>query len=293
MPELDIKEVVRERYAEAARNVRASGSCCGGASCGADTALAGVSAISSNLYADDETSVLPEAAVLASLGCGNPTALAELKEGETVLDLGSGGGIDVLLSARRVGPSGKAYGLDMTDEMLALARENQAKAGAANVEFLKGEIEHIPLPDNSVDVIISNCVINLAADKDRVLREAFRVLRPGGRFAVSDVVTRGAIPEGIRRDMLLWVGCVAGALDENDYRLKLAVAGFEAIGIEATRIYMVEDAREFLAGEGVDVDAVAPLVDGKFMSAFVRAKKPGQSPTQKAGACCAPDCCET
>ena len=293
MPELDIKEVVRERYAEAARNVRASGSCCGGASCGADTALAGVSAISSNLYADDETSVLPEAAVLASLGCGNPTALAELKEGETVLDLGSGGGIDVLLSARRVGPSGKAYGLDMTDDMLALARENQAKAGAANVEFLKGEIEHIPLPDNSVDVIISNCVINLAADKDRVLREAFRVLKPGGRFAVSDVVTRGAIPEGIRRDMLLWVGCVAGALDENDYRLKLAVAGFEAIGIEATRIYMVEDAREFLAGEGVDVDAVAPLVDGKFMSAFVRAKKPGQSPTQKAGACCAPDCCET
>ena len=293
MPELDIKGVVRERYAEAARNVRASGSCCGGASCGADTALAGVSAISSNLYADDETSVLPEAAVLASLGCGNPTALAELKEGETVLDLGSGGGIDVLLSARRVGPFGKAYGLDMTDEMLALARENQAKAGAANVKFLKGEIEHIPLPDNSVDVIISNCVINLAADKDRVLREAFRVLRPGGRFAVSDVVTRGAIPEGIRRDMLLWVGCVAGALDENDYRLKLAVAGFEAIGIEATRIYMVEDAREFLAGEGVDVDAVAPLVDGKFMSAFVRAKKPGQSPTQKAGACCAPDCCET
>ena len=293
MPELDIKGVVRERYAEAARNVRASGSCCGGASCGADTALAGVSAISSNLYADDETSVLPEAAVLASLGCGNPTALAELKEGETVLDLGSGGGIDVLLSARRVGPFGKAYGLDMTDEMLALARENQAKAGAANVEFLKGEIEHIPLPDNSVDVIISNCVINLAADKDRVLREAFRVLKPGGRFAVSDVVTRGAIPEGIRRDMLLWVGCVAGALDENDYRLKLAVAGFEAIGIEPTRIYMVEDAREFLAGEGVDVDAVAPLVDGKFMSAFVRAKKPGQSPTQKAGACCAPDCCET
>ena len=233
MPEIDIKEVVRERYAEAARNVRASGSCCGGASCGADTALAGVSAITANLYGDDETGVLPEEAVLASLGCGNPTALAELKDGETVLDLGSGGGIDVLLSARRVGPSGKAYGLDMTDDMLALARENQAKAGAANVEFLKGEIEHIPLPDNSVDVIISNCVINLAADKDRVLREAFRVLKPGGRFAVSDVVTRGAIPEGIRRDMLLWVGCVAGALDENDYRLKLAAAGFEAIGIEA------------------------------------------------------------
>ena len=231
--------------------------------------------------------------MLASLGCGNPTALAELKEGETVLDLGSGGGIDVLLSARRVGPSGKAYGLDMTDDMLALARENQRKAGANNVEFLKGEIEHIPLPDNSVDVIISNCVINLSADKDRVLREAFRVLKPGGRFAVSDVVTRGAIPEGLRRDMLLWVGCIAGALDENDYRMKLAAAGFEAIGVEPTRIYKVDDAREFLTGKGVDVDAIAPLVDGKFMSAFVRAKKPGQSPTQKAGACCAPACCET
>ena len=293
MPEMDIKEVVRERYAEAARNLRVPGSCCGGVSCGADAALAGVSAISANLYGDDETGALPEAAVLASLGCGNPTALAELREGETVLDLGSGGGIDVLLSARRVGPSGKAYGLDMTDDMLALAQENRAKAGATNVEFLKGEIENIPLPDNSVDVIISNCVINLSADKDRVLREAFRVLRPGGRFAVSDVVTRGAIPEGVRRDILLWVGCIAGALDENDYRLKLAVAGFEAIGVEPTRIYQVDDAREFLAGKGVDVDAIAPLVDGKFMSAFVRAKKPDQSPTQKAGACCAPTCCVT
>ncbi len=293
MSEVDIKEVVRERYAEIARNVRAPGSCCGGAACGADAALTGVSAITGNLYPSHETSALPEEAVLASLGCGNPTALAELREGETVLDLGSGGGIDVLLSARRVGPSGKAYGVDMTDDMLALARENQRKAGANNVEFLKGDIEHIPLPDYSVDVIISNCVINLSADKDRVLREAFRILKPGGRFAVSDVVTRGAIPQELRRDMLAWVGCIAGALDENEYRMKLAVAGFEAIGVEPTRIYKVGDAREFLSGKGVDVDAIAPLVDGKFMSAFVRAKKPGQSPTQEAGACCAPDCCET
>ena len=236
---------------------------------------------------------LPEKAVLASLGCGNPTALAELREGETVLDLGSGGGIDVLLSARRVGPTGKAYGLDMTDDMLALARENQRNAGALNAEFLKGEIEHIPLPDNSVDVIISNCVINLSADKDRVLREAFRVLKPGGRFAVSDVVTRGAIPEQIRRDMLLWVGCIAGALEENDYRMKLAAAGFEAIGVEPTRVYKVDDAREFLSGKGVDADAIAPLVDGKFMSAFVRAKKPGHSATEAASGCCAPTCCGT
>src|ERR1019366_830765 len=212
--------------------------------------------------------------VLASLGCGNPTALAELKPGETVLDLGSGGGIDVLLSAPRVGPGGKPYGLDMTDEMLALARDNQRKAGATNVEFLKGEIEAIPLPDNSVDVIISNCVINLSVDKDRVLREAFRVLRPGGRFAVSDVVTRGDVPEQVRKDMLLWVGCIAGALEESDYRAKLAAAGFEAIGVEPTRVYKVEDAREFLAGKGLDVDALAQQVDGKFMSAFVRAAKP-------------------
>src|SRR5271166_1489993 len=285
MSEIEIKEVVRERYAEIARNVRSpDSSCCYDGECGSE-------GISANLYGDDETESLPEEAVLASLGCGNPTALAELRDGETVLDLGSGGGIDVLLSARRVGPSGKAYGLDMTDDMLALARENQEKAGAKNVEFLKGEIEQIPLPDNSVDVIISNCVINLSADKDRVLREAFRVLKPGGRFAVSDVVTRGAIPEGLGRDMLLWVGCIAGALDENDYRMKLAAAGFEAIGVEPTRIYKVDDAREFLAGEGVDVDAIAPLVDGKFMSAFVRAKKPGQSKAQMAEACCAPTRC--
>jgi arsenite methyltransferase len=234
---------------------------------------------------------LPEKAVLASLGCGNPTALAELRQGETVLDLGSGGGIDVLLSARRVGPTGKAYGLDMTDDMLALARENQRKAGAENVEFLKGEIEHIPLPDNAVDVIISNCVINLSADKDRVLREAFRVLRPGGRFAVSDVVTRGDVPEQVRRDVLLWAGCIAGALDEGDYRLKLAAAGFEAISVEPTRVYNIEDAREFLTSKDIDVDAIAPAVEGKFMSAFVRAKKPGNAATEKAEACYAPTCC--
>jgi arsenite methyltransferase len=283
----NIREVVRERYAEIARNVRVPGSSC------CYDGEPGSSGISANLYADDETESLPEDAVLASLGCGNPTALAELKVGETVLDLGSGGGIDVLLSARRVGPTGKAFGLDMTDDMLALAHENQRKAGANNVEFLKGEIEHVPLPDNSVDVIISNCVINLSADKDGVLREAFRVLKPGGRFAVSDVVTRGTIPEQIRRDMLLWVGCIAGALEENDYRMKLAIAGFEAISVEPTRVYKVDAAREFLTGKGVDVDAIAPLVEGKFMSAFVRAKKPGQSPTGKAGACCAPTCCET
>jgi len=286
MSEASIKDIVRDKYAEAARRVVAGdgGACCGaeaalgdavgGSCCGAKATPAGASAISGNLYGVNETNALPEAAVLASLGCGNPTALAELKSGETVLDLGSGGGIDVLLSARRVGPTGKAYGLDMTDEMLALARDNQRKAGAANVQFLKGEIEAIPLPDNSVDVIISNCVINLSADKDRVLAEAFRVLKPGGRFAVSDVVTRGAIPEAVRRDVLLWVGCIAGALDESDYRAKLAGAGFEAIGVEPTRVYKVEDAREFLTGKGLDVDALARQVDGKFMSAFVRAAKP-------------------
>ena len=234
---------------------------------------------------------MPEEAVLASLGCGNPTALAALNEGETTLDLGSGGGIDVLLSARRVGPTGKAYGLDMTDDMLALARENQRKAGAENVEFLKGEIESIPLPDNSIDVILSNCVINLSADKDKVLREAFRVLKPGGRFAVSDVVTRGAIPEAIRRDMLLWAGCIAGALEENDYRIRLAAAGFEAISIEPTRVYNIEDARQFLSSKHIDVDAVAPAVEGKIMSAFVRAKKPGVAANAQAGSCCAPSCC--
>jgi arsenite methyltransferase len=266
MTNVTIKDAVREKYGQAA--LRAGGSCCGAA------VLDGCSPITSKLYGADETGALPEAAVLASLGCGNPTALAELRAGETVLDLGSGGGIDVLLSARRVGPSGKAYGLDMTDEMLALARDNQQRAGATNVVFLKGEIEAIPLPDASVDVVISNCVINLSADKDQVLREAFRVLRPGGRFAVSDVVTRGSVPEALRRDMRLWVGCIAGALEEADYRAKLAAAGFEAIGIEPTRVYRVDDARTFLAGHGVDVDAIAEAVDGKFMSAFVRAVKP-------------------
>jgi SAM-dependent methyltransferase len=271
----DIKEAVRQKYSQAALR---AGSCCG-----SDVST---SPITSNLYSDLETGVLPEAAVLASLGCGNPTALAELKEGETVLDLGSGGGIDVLLSARRVGPAGKAYGLDMTDEMLALARENQKKAGALNVEFLEGEIEHIPLPNNSVDVIISNCVINLSADKDQVLREAFRVLKPGGRFAVSDVVTRGQVPEQLRSDMLLWVGCIAGALEENEYKSRLKAAGFEQSSIEPTRIYKVEDAREFLAGKGIDVDAMAKEVDGKFMGAFIRAVKP-----RDGTACCAPTCC--
>jgi SAM-dependent methyltransferase len=280
MSDATIKEIVRDKYAQAALRAGSGGSCCG-----PKTELAGASPITSNLYGVGETSALPDAAVLASLGCGNPTALAELKPGETVLDLGSGGGIDVLLSARRIGPKGKAYGLDMTDEMLALARANQRQAGAENVEFLKGEIENIPLPDNTVDVIISNCVINLSADKDRALREAFRVLKPNGRFAVSDVVTRGHVPERLRRDMLLWVGCIAGALEETDYRAKLAAAGFEAIGIEPTRIYKIEDAREFLSGKGIDVDALASEIDGKFMSAFVRATKP------PAASCCAPDCC--
>jgi len=273
MSEIDAKEVkeaVRSKYSKAALRVsREAGSCCG-KSAARDRSFP----ITSNLYNEGETAVLPEAAVLASLGCGNPTALAELAPGEIVLDLGSGGGIDVLLSARRVGPDGKAYGLDMTDEMLALARENQRKAGIENAEFLKGEIEHVPLPDSSVDVVISNCVINLSGDKDRVLREAFRVLKPGGRFAVSDVITRGEVPAEIRRDLLLWVGCIAGALTDAEYCEKLARAGFEAIGIEPTRVYDVEDAREFLAGKGIDVDALAPQVHGKFMSAFVRAMKP-------------------
>jgi SAM-dependent methyltransferase len=269
MSDACIREAVRDRYAAAARAVSGSAGCCG-----AKASQHVEDAITSDLYGEAEKSALPEKAVLASLGCGNPTALAELTEGETVLDLGSGGGIDVLLSARRVGPKGKAYGLDMTDEMLALARDNQRKAGADNVEFLKGEIEAIPLPDNSVDVIISNCVINLSADKDRVLGEAFRVLKPGGRFAVSDVVTRGEVPEQVRKHMLLWVGCIAGALEEGDYRAKLAAAGFEAIGVEPTRVYKVEDAREFLAGKGFDVDALAQQVDGRFISAFVRATKP-------------------
>jgi arsenite methyltransferase len=279
--EKPVKEIVREKYGQAALRVKSGGSSC----CGA-TAASSLSCdpITSNLYDVAQTTLLPEEAVLASLGCGNPTALAQLNPGEVVLDLGSGGGIDVLLSAKRVGPTGKAYGLDMTDEMLALAQENKRKAGAENVEFLKGEIEYIPLPDNSVDVIISNCVINLSADKSSVLREAFRVLKPGGRLAVSDVVTRGEINDAIRKSVMLWVGCVAGALDENDYLAKLAAAGFEQISMEPTRIYRVEDAREFLASAGVDVEAIAPQVDGKFMSAFVRAVKP-------ATACCGPSCC--
>ena len=264
----DIRQVVKESYGEAARKVATAGSsCCGAkASCG--------DPITSNLYDDAETRGLPEAAVLASLGCGNPTALAELNPGEVVLDLGSGGGIDVLLSARRVGPTGRAYGLDMTDEMLALANENKRRAAAANVEFLKGEIEAIPLPDNAVDVIISNCVINLSADKDRVLREAFRVLRPGGRFAVSDVVTRGDIDPQVRASVLAWVGCIAGALDEQVYRDKLSAAGFVGIDVEATRVYRVEDARDFIAASGLDPDELAPKVDGRFISAFIRARKP-------------------
>jgi arsenite methyltransferase len=277
----DIKEVVKEKYGQAALRVTSGGSSC----CGA-TAGTGCDPITSNLYDAQQEGQIPAQALLASLGCGNPTALAELKPGEVVLDLGSGGGIDVLLSAKRVGPTGKAYGLDMTDEMLTLANENKRKAGVDNVDFLKGEIEHIPLPDNSVDIIISNCVINLSADKDRVLREAFRVLKPGGRFAVSDVVTRGEILPEIRQNVLLWVGCVAGALEENEYRSKLASAGFEQIDLEPTRIYRVEDAREFLSGENIDVEAIAPQVDGKIMSAFVRAVKP-----QRQQACCSPTCC--
>ena len=267
---MDTKTLVQEKYGAAAREVRKSGS----VACG-DPALRCCDPITTNLYNEAEKSGLPASAVLASLGCGNPTALIELKPGETVLDLGSGGGIDVLLSARRAGPTGKAYGLDMTDDMLALARENQRQAGVENVEFLKGEIESIPLPDNTVDVIISNCVINLSADKDRVLREAFRVLKPGGRFAVSDVVTRGEIAPEVRQSVLLWVGCMAGALEENEYRGKLAAAGFAQIEIEPTRIYRVDDAREFLSSAGIDVDAIAAQVDEKFMSAFVRAVKPG------------------
>ena len=278
----DIQQIVKEKYGEAARRVTqgAAASCCRGAvaaptsSCCATGPLAGTDPITRDLYDAVQTGGLPEAAVLASLGCGNPTALAELRAGEVVLDLGSGGGIDVLLSAKRVGPTGKAYGLDMTDEMLALARDNQRQAGATNVEFLKGEIEHIPLPDASVDVIISNCVINLSADKDRVLAEAFRVLKPGGRFAVSDVVTRGAIRPEIRASAMAWVGCVAGALDEDDYRHKLAAAGFVDIGVEPTRIYTAQDAREFLNANGLDTSVVSDEMDGKFFSAFVRATKP-------------------
>ncbi len=281
---MNIKEVVQEKYGQAALRVTTGGSsCCGAeAACGAD-----IDPITSNLYDEKQKQGLPAEAILASLGCGNPTALADLKAGEIVLDLGSGGGIDVLLSAKRVGPNGKAYGLDMTDQMLALARENQKRSGIENVEFLKGEIENIPLPDNSVDVIISNCVINLSADKDKVFKEAFRVLKPGGRFAVSDVVTRGEMLPEIREKVLLWVGCIAGALEESDYRAKLGAAGFTSVEVEPTRIYRAEDARAFLSGQGLDVDAIAPQVDGKFLSAFIRATKPAAT-----ASCCAAGCCK-
>ncbi|HUB18135.1 MAG TPA: arsenite methyltransferase [Acidobacteriaceae bacterium] len=275
-----VREQVRQRYAEAAR---AAGETPGRSSC-CSPSLRCCDPITTSLYSDQERALLPEKAALASFGCGNPTALTELKPGEVVLDLGSGGGIDVLLSARRVGPAGKAYGLDMTDEMLSLARENQRQAGAENVEFLQGEIENIPLPNESVDVVISNCVINLSADKDRVLGEAFRVLRPGGRLAVSDVVVRGEVPAAVRESMLLWAGCVAGALEESDYRARLQAACFEQVEIEPTRIYSTDDARQFLSGAGVDADAVAPQIEGKFVSAFIRARKP--APT-----CCGTDCC--
>jgi len=275
-----MQENIRNKYGSIARSVTETDAV---ASC--DPAMRCCDPITKNLYGASERGELPEKAVLASLGCGNPTALIDLKPGETVLDLGSGGGIDVLLSAKRVGPTGKAYGLDMTDDMLALARENQRKAGATNVEFLKGEIENIPLPDNSVDVVISNCVINLSADKSKVLREAFRVLRPGGRFAVSDVVVRGHVPDSVRQSMLLWVGCIAGALEESDYRAKLADAGFADIDLEPTRTYDIEDARTFLTEAGISVDEIAPQVEDKFISAFIRAAKPKT-------ACCAPGCCD-
>ncbi len=294
MAEQSIKEVVKEKYGQAALRAKSGGSsCCGATSSSPSSSTAssscGCDPITSNLYDALQTEGIPSEALLASLGCGNPTALAKLNPGETVLDLGSGGGIDVLLSAKRVGPTGKAYGLDMTDEMLALANENKVKAGIANVEFLKGEIENIPMPDNSVDVVISNCVINLSSDKAAVLREAFRVLKPGGRFAVSDVITRGEISPEIRKSLLLWVGCVAGALDETDYQTKLAAAGFDQIGVEPTRIYRAADAREFLSAAGIDADAIADQVDGKIMSAFVRATKPAQDKNSKD--CCGPTCC--
>ena len=279
-----IREVVKDKYAQAAvRAASGKSSCCGTSPA---SSLDGCDPITSNLYGDSEASAVPEEALRASLGCGNPTALAKLQPGETVLDLGSGGGIDVLLSARRVGPTGKAYGLDMTDEMLALAERNKLKSGLKNVEFLKGEIENIPLPPDTVDVIVSNCVINLSGDKDRVLQEAFRVLRPGGRFAISDVVVRGEVPQEIRKSMELWVGCVAGALSETEYRDKLATAGFESVDIEVTRVYDVNDAREFLRSSGIDEEAIASQVQDKFVSAFVRAVKPLQRK-----ACCGPTCC--
>ena len=284
---MELKQAIQEKYGEAARRVSTGeglpADCCTATSCCAGSAAPSCDPITSNLYDASQTTALPDEAVKASLGCGNPTALARPNPGETVLDLGSGGGIDVLLSARRVGPRGKAYGLDMTDDMLALARENQRKARVENAEFLKGDIEHIPLPDNSVDVIISNCVINLSGDKDQVFREAFRVLRPGGRLAVSDVVTGGEVPEDVRQSILLWVGCIAGALQHEEYRAKLASAGFESVEIEAIRVYDIQDARAFLSREGINVDAIAPQVQGKFMSAFIQATKPARW--------CAPGCC--
>jgi SAM-dependent methyltransferase len=294
----ELKDSVREKYGQAARRAAQGvkdASCCGSSACCGATTEAW-DPITSNLYDDAEKSGVPAEALLASLGCGNPTALAQLNAGETVLDLGSGGGIDVLLSAKRVGPEGKVFGLDMTDEMLALANENKRRAGASNVEFLKGEIENIPLPDHSVDVIISNCVINLSADKAQVLREAFRVLKPGGRFAVSDVVVRGETPDEVRRNMELWIGCVAGALEEMEYRDLLADAGFRRIDIEPTRIYKSEDAAAFLAGSGLDPATFASQIDGKFMSAFVRATKPHRAsavsrPIPQAKSCCGPECC--
>ncbi len=282
MSDTNIQEAVKQKYGEAAKRAASGGTACGGR--GAE--LSGCDPITKDLYDEVDKAAVPDKAVAASLGCGNPTALAKLQPGEIVLDLGSGGGIDVILSAKRVGPAGKAYGLDLTDEMLALARENQKKAGIENVEFLKGAIENIPLPDNSVDVVISNCVINLSGDKDRVLAEAFRVLKPGGRFAVSDVVVRGDVPQNIRKSMELWVGCISGALEENEYREKLARAGFESIGIEPTRVYKVEEAREFLAAAGLDPETVGPQIDGKVISAFVRALKPASN-----AACCGPSCC--
>jgi arsenite methyltransferase len=282
MSDPNIQELVKQKYGEAAQRAASGGTAC----CGGGGELSGCDPITKNLYDEAEKAGLPEKAVAASLGCGNPTALAKLQPGEIVLDLGSGGGIDVILSAKRVGPTGKAYGLDMTDEMLALAYENQKKAGIENVEFLKGAIENIPLPNNAVDVIISNCVINLSGDKDRVLAEAFRVLKPGGRLAVSDVVVRGQVPANIRKSMELWVGCIAGALEENEYREKLARAGFNSIDVEPTRVYKVEEAREFLEAAGLDAHIVGPQIDGKFISAFVRAAKP-----TSAAACCGPTCC--
>jgi precorrin-6B methylase 2 len=279
----ELKEIVREKYGQAAARVQKGATSC----CGTAPGLASCcDPITSGLYDSGQAGEVPEDALKASLGCGNPTALAELKPGEVVLDLGSGGGIDVILSARRVGPTGKAYGLDMTDEMLALAQENKRKSGLTNVEFLRGDIESIPLPANSVDVIISNCVINLSGDKDRVLREAFRVLKPGGRFAVSDVVVRGEVPQAIRKSMELWVGCIAGALTETDYRGKLSAAGFSGVDVEVTRVYGVEEAATFLAGQGLDAEAAAKEVDGKIVSAFIRATKPKQA------SCCAPSCCQ-